>query len=143
MITIFTIAEFRNLKPGDTILVHLNNEYIDAHVEGYAFYNSDANEPGWEVETDCGFVSIYGAYKNIPCLPEENVQLISLERFKMLRPGEIIYFHRHGIYHPAVVTDRASKSMSLENSLDNGDDWEVGTNMGFIHNECAYIPIES
>lgn len=139
MVTLLTISEFRNLNIGDRIHVCINNQYVDAIVEDYAFFNRDTDEPGWEIKTDCGFVSLDSAYKIVPDLGGEEVIRISLDAFKSLRPGNIIYVKNNGIFVPAIVFCPAFKSHSLENIIDNGDDWEIETSRGFIHADSAFL----
>ena len=139
MVALLTISEFRNLNIGDRIHICINNQYVDAIVENYAFFNRDADEPGWEIATDCGFVSLDSAYKIVPNLSCEEVVRISLDAFKSLLPGSIIYVKNNGIFVPAIVSCPAFKSHSLENIIYNGDDWEIETSHGFIHVDSAFV----
>ena len=50
-----THEEFENLKPGDAVLIKFGYALYQAEVLGKPFYNCDAGEPDWEVETDNGF----------------------------------------------------------------------------------------
>lgn len=51
------VEDFKSLKYGDIIQVE-GFDYMIL-VLGTPFYNNDADEPGWEVETDNGNISIY------------------------------------------------------------------------------------
>lgn len=54
-----TNLEFINLKPGDRIRYYLVYDgWVETTCTSHAFYNSDAGDPGWEVETDDGVISI-------------------------------------------------------------------------------------
>ena len=59
--------EVKKLKVGDKIAIGIKNgeekEYVDATVVRPMFWNSDADEPDWEVETTNGFVDIYSIYQ--------------------------------------------------------------------------------
>lgn len=50
--------EFQKLKAGDVVVYMIGKKKKTATCTGNAFYNSDADEPGWEVETENGFLSI-------------------------------------------------------------------------------------
>lgn len=51
-----TSEEFHNLKPGDKVYINLRGERpIESKVVRAPFYNYDADEPGWEVETNNGY----------------------------------------------------------------------------------------
>lgn len=50
-----THREFENLKSGDAVFIKFGDNMYQAEVLGKPFYNSDADEPDWEVETDNGF----------------------------------------------------------------------------------------
>lgn len=60
--------EIKELEVGDEIAIciymDLPNkvEFIKATVVTPLFWNSDADEPDWEVETDNGFVDTYSIY---------------------------------------------------------------------------------
>lgn len=62
-------SEIKQLEVGDEIticiLVDIPNkmEFISATVVQPMFWNSDADEPDWEVETTNGFVDIYSIYE--------------------------------------------------------------------------------
>ena len=57
-----TFEEFKKLRKGNTVFVKCYDQYVKAIVEDNAFYNADADEPDWEVETSHGFVSIDSVY---------------------------------------------------------------------------------
>ena len=59
-----TLEEFKNLKKGNIVFVKCYNQYVKATVEDNSFYNTDADEPGWEVETSYGSISIDSVYIN-------------------------------------------------------------------------------
>lgn len=50
--------EFQKLKPGDIITYMIGMKKRTTTCIGDAFYNYDADEPGWEVETENCFLSI-------------------------------------------------------------------------------------
>lgn len=60
--------EIKELEVGDevAICIHLDLpnkvEFIKATVVRPLFWNSDADEPDWELETDNGFVDTYSVY---------------------------------------------------------------------------------
>lgn len=62
-------SEIKELEVGDkiAICVYMNipnkAKFIKATVVSPLFWNSDADEPDWEVETDNGFVDIYSIYE--------------------------------------------------------------------------------
>lgn len=54
--------EFRNLKHNDIVYVMIGNRYYQSRVVGSPFYNADADEPDWEVQTTNGFCDEYSLY---------------------------------------------------------------------------------
>lgn len=50
--------EFQKLKAGDVVVYMVGLKKRRTVCTGNAFYNNDADEPGWEVETENGFLSI-------------------------------------------------------------------------------------
>lgn len=50
--------EFQKLKAGDVVVYMVGLKKRRTVCTGNAFYNSDADEPGWEVETENGFLSV-------------------------------------------------------------------------------------
>ena len=61
-------SEIKELEVGDKIAVCICNnpkkmEFINATVVQPMFWNSDADEPDWEVETDNCFTDIYSIYE--------------------------------------------------------------------------------
>ena len=134
-----TISEFRRLAVGDTIIVNVNNEYLPAEVLNYAFYNSDTKEPGWEIETDAGFIALDSSYREVVVRDPSKMRLMTLDEFKNLNYGDVFFVRCNNEYLVAKVYDGPSLSESLENILGDGDDWEVGTNVGYVHNDSAYV----
>ena len=61
--------EIKELEVGDEIAICIKwdpprvAEFIPAKVVRPMFWNSDADEPGWEVETNNGFVDVYSIYE--------------------------------------------------------------------------------
>jgi hypothetical protein len=61
--------EINQLEEGDEIAICINNnppdkmEFITATVIRPMFWNSDADEPNWEVETTNGFVDAFSIYE--------------------------------------------------------------------------------
>ena len=62
-------SEIKELKVGDEIAICIMwnppkvAEFIPAKVVRPMFWNSDADEPDWEVETNNGFVDVYSIYE--------------------------------------------------------------------------------
>lgn len=62
-------SEIKQLEIGDKIAICFYDKFpnkmkfIDATVVRSMFWNSDADEPDWEVETTNGFVDIYSIYE--------------------------------------------------------------------------------
>ena len=62
-------SEIKELEAGDKIYIGIldfhNNkmDFINATITRPMFWNSDADEPDWEVETDNGFVDVYSIYE--------------------------------------------------------------------------------
>lgn len=54
-----TSNEFINLSKGDMIQYRVGEVWFRTKCIGDAFYNADANEPGWEVETEDCNLSMY------------------------------------------------------------------------------------
>lgn len=61
--------EIKELEVGDKIAVYTympfshKMEFVNAVVITPMFWNENANEPDWEVETSVGFVDIYDIYE--------------------------------------------------------------------------------
>lgn len=60
--------EIKELEAGDKIRIGIMDipnkaEFVSATVVTPLFWNSDADEPDWEVETTNGFVDIYSIYE--------------------------------------------------------------------------------
>lgn len=64
MFTRITEREFHSLTPGDTVYVKSGSSYLQAEVVDRPYYNEDANEPDWEVETTHGSCDQYSLYKD-------------------------------------------------------------------------------
>ena len=66
-----SFEEAKALEVGDTVLVGVNfshmgfRVYYEATVITPLFWNSDADEPDWEVETSHCFADVYSLYKKI------------------------------------------------------------------------------
>ena len=62
-------SEIKQLEVGDEIAICINwdpprvAEFIPAKVVRPLFWNSDADEPDWEVETNNGFADVYSIYE--------------------------------------------------------------------------------
>lgn len=50
--------EFQKLKAGDIVVYMIGLKKRRTVCTGNAFYNNDADELGWEVETENGFLSV-------------------------------------------------------------------------------------
>ena len=62
MLMKITHDEFCNLKPGDIVWVRCGRRMYESEVLRAPFYNEDADEPDWEVETNNGFCDEYSLY---------------------------------------------------------------------------------
>lgn len=58
-----TFEEFNNLKKDDVVFVKIHDTLVKSFVLNKPFWNSDADEPDWEVETSNGFCDICSLYK--------------------------------------------------------------------------------
>ena len=141
MLQMLTISEFCQLEPNDTFIINIGNGDETVTVVNYPFYNTDANEPGWEVETDAGFVAFRSAYRNIPMPDINNCRLITLEEFQQLRDGSVINVRYNGEIVQTVVHGEPFESCNLQNILGDGGDWEVETPIGFVHNDCVVVEV--
>lgn len=62
-------SEIKELEVGDKIAICISNnppksmEFATATVVRPMFWNSDADEPDWEVETTNGFTDVYSIYE--------------------------------------------------------------------------------
>lgn len=97
MLQMLTLSEFCQLEIGDEFIIDIGNGEETVSVVNHPFYNSDSNEPGWEVETDAGFVAFGSAYRNIPLPNINNCRLITLEEFQRLEDGNVINVRCRGI----------------------------------------------
>lgn len=57
-----TYKEFYNLRAGDTVFVACGDTFYKSKVVRAPFYNADADDPDWEVETNNGFCDQYSLY---------------------------------------------------------------------------------
>lgn len=57
-----THKEFSKLKTGDVIFVKIGSRLYKSEVLSAPFYNFDADEPDWEVETTNGYCDEYSLY---------------------------------------------------------------------------------
>ena len=51
--------DFLNLKENDIVYVVVEDKVYKSRVVRKPFYNADADEPDWEVETTNGFCDVY------------------------------------------------------------------------------------
>ena len=61
-------TEIKELEVGDKVYIGIADipnkiEFVSATVVQPLFWNSDADEPDWEVETTNGYVDIYSIYE--------------------------------------------------------------------------------
>ena len=61
-------TEIKELEVGDKIYIGIADipnkmEFMSATVVQPLFWNCDADEPGWEVETTNGYVDVYSIYE--------------------------------------------------------------------------------
>lgn len=54
--------DFLELKENDVVYVVVGNQVYKSVVVGNTFYNADADEPDWEVQTNNGFCDAYSLY---------------------------------------------------------------------------------
>lgn len=141
MLQMLSIAEFCQLQINDEIIIDIGNGEETVSVIDYPFYNTDSNEPGWEVETDAGFVAFRSAYRNIPLPDIENCRLITLEEFQRLENGNVINVRCNDELVQTIVRGEPFESCSLDNILGGGGDWEIETPIGFVHNNCVYVEV--
>ena len=57
-----TEEEFHKLKAGDVVYIKANGHTFQGKVLNKPIWNSDADEPDWEVETTNGWSDIYSLY---------------------------------------------------------------------------------
>ena len=57
-----TEEEFHKLKAGDVVYIKANGHTFQGKVLNKLIWNSDADEPDWEVETTNGWSDIYSLY---------------------------------------------------------------------------------
>ena len=61
-------TEIKELEIGDAVHIGIEDfpnkiEFIKAEIVQPLFWNSDADEPDWEIETTNGYVDIYSLYE--------------------------------------------------------------------------------
>ena len=135
------VAEFRSLVPGDHIFTHIN-DFEETAVLNYAFYNNDAEEPGWEIETEAGFIALDSAYREFVINNQDNLRRMTRNEFSSLRYGNPLVVLVNGEYVLTIARSDAYPSNSLENIMGYEDtDWEIETDIGFVHNSSAYIEV--
>ena len=141
MLQMLTIAEFCTLEVNDEIIINIGNRNERVTVTDHPFYNTDSNEPGWEVETDAGFVAFRSAYRDVPLPDINNCRLITLEEFRRLTNGNVINVRCNNELIQTTVIREPFESCNLDNILGDGSDWEVETPIGFVHNDCVYVEV--
>lgn len=141
MLQMLTLSEFCQLEIGDEFIIDIGNGEETVSVINYPFYNSDSNEPGWEIETDAGFVAFRSAYRDIPLPDLNNCRLITLEEFRRLTNGNVINVRCNNELVQTTVRGEPFESCNLDNILGEGNDWEVETPIGFVHNDCVYVEV--
>ena len=57
-----THDEFYNLKSGDIVFTKCGGHTYQSEIVQASFYNHDADDPDWEVETTNGFYDEYSVY---------------------------------------------------------------------------------
>jgi hypothetical protein len=57
-----TRDEFCNLKPGNIVYLKICDHAYQSTITSEPFFNSDADDPDWEVETTNGFSDMYSIY---------------------------------------------------------------------------------
>ena len=57
-----THREFQELKIGDVVFLKCGDDIYKSEITRKPFYNSDADEPDWEVETTNGFADEFSLY---------------------------------------------------------------------------------
>ena len=60
-------SEIKQLKVGDEIAIRIGRSFFDTTVVRPLFWNSDADEPDWELETNNGFIDVYSIYRATEC----------------------------------------------------------------------------
>ena len=141
MLQMLTISEFCTLEINDEIIINIGNRNERVTVIDYPFYNNDSNEPGWEVETDAGFIAFRSAYRDIPLPDINNCRLITLEEFRRLTNGSVINVRCNNELIQTTVRGEPFESCNLDNIIGDGGDWEVETHIGFVHNDCVYVEV--
>ena len=69
----------------------------------------------------------------------DGMELISLNAFKKLKPGAKINVLCNDVYKRALVLSEPFLSVNLENIIGDQVDWEVETDIGFVHNDSVYV----
>ena len=57
-----TEEEFHNLKSGDIVYIKASEHMFQGKVLNKPIWNSDADEPDWEVETTNGWSDMYSLF---------------------------------------------------------------------------------
>lgn len=141
MLQMLTISEFCTLEVNDEIIINIGNRSERVTVIDHPFYNNDSNEPGWEVETNAGFIAFESAYRDIPLPDINNCRLITLEEFRSLTNGNVINVRYNNELIQTTVRGVPFESCNLDNVLGDSRDWEVETPIGFVHNDCVYVEV--
>ena len=58
-LTLISFNDFFALDKGDTVFIKVCDELLESKVLGKPFWNSDADDPDWEIETSNGFSDMY------------------------------------------------------------------------------------
>ncbi|MDO4841637.1 MAG: hypothetical protein Q3982_03055 [Phoenicibacter congonensis] len=59
-------SEVKALKIGDEVVIQYGeSSFMSAKITRAMFWNSDADEPAWEIETDNGFIDAYSVYQEV------------------------------------------------------------------------------
>lgn len=109
-----THEEFLALKDGDTVYLQVGKAIYESTVVGEPYYNPDADDPNWEVETT---KCTCDQYSLLVPTEEEIKSLAILERTNGWYGG---YVYRDGEYVQVFNTDKDFLFNSIKNYTDKG-----------------------
>ena len=138
-----SMAEAKKLKKGDIIFIGLRNgtslTYQKAVVLSPLFWNSDSDEPDYELETTNGFVDINSIY--LPKDDDDNEEIIEVISRQAVIDTLIQTYFKYESERLDAIQDLPIYTIPMFwNSDSDEPDYELETTNGFVDINSIYLP---
>lgn len=132
---LISLEDFKNLKPYDEIIVKINNEFVKTTCLDSSFYNCDADEPDWEVETPIGFICWDSAY-----VPEECSYSIEEQFIKWVENTDRSFVIAEGKMRYRFIQERVGRAKLVYRVSEMHYDVRNSTQViAVVTDECIYV----